>query len=280
MPFTFKLSKRLALIKAALAASAVLALACERADLTNPQPLPSAGPEPGPTATIIFQDGFESGNLSAWAQDQSGNKYTVTANRVKSGTRSLEVLYSANASGYIAKWFMPGYDEIYVKFNVMYEENFDERNGNHFFTICGNHVNTYNSCFGRAGSPPNGYDYFYAGLDPEYIQGDPLLKPFHFYTYYPGMTCCYGNRFFQTSPKTALTPGQWQQVVMHVKMNTPGQSNGRQALWINGVKKIDQPMRWRNTTDLKLNLIRLDNWMSAVPKTERVWMDDVVVWRP
>ena len=40
MPFKFKLSKRLALIKAALAASAVLALACDRSDLTSPQPPP------------------------------------------------------------------------------------------------------------------------------------------------------------------------------------------------------------------------------------------------
>src|SRR2546425_358555 len=37
MPFKFKLSKRLALIKASLAASVVLALACE-SDLTDPQP--------------------------------------------------------------------------------------------------------------------------------------------------------------------------------------------------------------------------------------------------
>src|SRR6267154_2742808 len=36
MPFTFKLSKRLALMKASLATSAVLALACE-SDLTNPR---------------------------------------------------------------------------------------------------------------------------------------------------------------------------------------------------------------------------------------------------
>src|SRR5712691_12693306 len=40
MPFTFKLSKRLALMKASLAASAALALACDRTDLTGPQPLP------------------------------------------------------------------------------------------------------------------------------------------------------------------------------------------------------------------------------------------------
>jgi hypothetical protein len=65
MPFQFKLSKRLALIKASLVVSAVLALACDRADPTNPQSLPSTGPQPGPTSTIIFQDGFESG-LGAW----------------------------------------------------------------------------------------------------------------------------------------------------------------------------------------------------------------------
>src|SRR6266576_1116289 len=41
MPFKFKLSKRLALLKASLVASAVLALACDRSDLTSPQPPPS-----------------------------------------------------------------------------------------------------------------------------------------------------------------------------------------------------------------------------------------------
>src|SRR5256885_4379985 len=40
MPFTFKLSKRLALMKPALAASAALALACDRTDLTSPPLLP------------------------------------------------------------------------------------------------------------------------------------------------------------------------------------------------------------------------------------------------
>src|SRR5438445_532633 len=40
MPFKFKLSKRLALIKASLVASAALALACDRTDPTAPRPLP------------------------------------------------------------------------------------------------------------------------------------------------------------------------------------------------------------------------------------------------
>src|SRR5438445_422074 len=40
MNFKFKLSRRLALIKAALVASTALALACDRTDLTSPQPPP------------------------------------------------------------------------------------------------------------------------------------------------------------------------------------------------------------------------------------------------
>ena len=56
------------------------------------------------------------------------------------------------------------------------------------------------------------------------------------------------------------------------------QSDGSQALWINGVKKIDvQNMRWRTTTDLRLNEIRFDDYMSQGPKTEHLWVDDVTV---
>src|SRR5256885_4859829 len=40
MNFKFKLSRRLALIKAALVASTALALSCDRTDLTSPQPPP------------------------------------------------------------------------------------------------------------------------------------------------------------------------------------------------------------------------------------------------
>src|SRR5213078_565045 len=60
MPFKFKLSKRLALIKASRAASVVLALACER-DLTDPQPprnpltqvITSADLTPLPVASVV-----------------------------------------------------------------------------------------------------------------------------------------------------------------------------------------------------------------------------------
>jgi uncharacterized protein YjdB len=242
------------------------------------------GPEPGPTATIIFQDGFESGDLSLWQQIPNTGRYSVTTNaaRVKSGTRALQTLYTpTNTYGAITRWFMPGYDEIYVKFYVMFEEAFEH--SMHFLTIAGNRIDDPSSASGRAGVVPNGTDFFYAGVDPASPPNLMALSPFSFYTYYPDMTCCYGNRFYQIAP--AMTPlgGEWQELVMHIKLNTPGQYNGSQTLWINGVKKIDvQNMRWRTTTDLTLNQIRFDNWMNTgdVSRIQHVWLDDLTVWRP
>src|SRR6266511_1555097 len=69
MPFKFKLSKRLALMKASLAASAVLTLACT-SDLTDPQPhrnsLPSVAISSDLvplTATAVAASGYEDPNV-------------------------------------------------------------------------------------------------------------------------------------------------------------------------------------------------------------------------
>src|SRR3989454_221816 len=166
-----------------------------------------SGPRPGPTATMIFQDGFESGDLGLWQQIPNNGRYSVATDPavVKSGTHSLQVLFtSTNTYGMITRWFMPGYDEIYVKFNVMFEAGFDESYGLHFLTVAGNRIDNSQSSFGKASTVPDGTDYFYAGVDPEFVNGDVPLKPLHFYTYWPDMSCCYGNRFYQTSPKIPL----------------------------------------------------------------------------
>jgi hypothetical protein len=248
-----------------------------------------SGPQPGPTATIILQDDFERGTLDRWEQVPNTGRYGVSMDRrrVKSGTHSLQVRYTTtNSYGVLTHWFMPGFEELYVKFSVMFEDGFVNP-GMHFFVLAGNRTDNRSSATARAGVKPNGRDFFYAGLDPEYDPRDPTLRPFHFYTYWPDMSCCsdmsccYGNRFYQTSPKRPLIGGDWHEVVVHIKLNTPGESDGSQTLWIDGEKKIDvQNLRWRTTMDLRLNQIRFDNWMAAGPKTESIWVDDVTVWRP
>jgi len=226
--------------------------------------------------------------LNSWTQDPAtAGRYSLSTDptRVHSGNYSLQALYTpTNGYSMITRWFMPGYDEVYVKFSVMFQEGFENRRsdgaGMHFLVVCGDRIDDDRSCFGKPGIVPNGTDFFYAGVDPEEVNL-PTLQPFSFYTYWPDMTCCYGNVFTQQSPKTALVGGQWQDVVFHIKLNTPGQYDGNQELWINGVKKISvQNMRWRTTTDLRLNEIRFDNYMPGGLQTQYVWVDDVTVWRP
>src|SRR5438034_1171029 len=83
MPFKFKLSKRLALLKASLVASAVLALACDRSDLTSPQPLPSLHADavpPLPVASVtasandgnIPQNTLDNNLATRWAASGDG----------------------------------------------------------------------------------------------------------------------------------------------------------------------------------------------------------------
>ena len=244
-------------------------------------------PQPGPSDPIIFQDGFESSDLSSWTQDPNAGRYSLATDpaRVHSGTHSLQALFTpSNGYGLITRWFMPGYDEVFVKFYVMFQEGFKNQRsdgaGMHFLVVCGNNINDSRSCWGKPAIVPNGTDYFYAGLDPEEVSL-PTLQPLSFYTYWPDMSCCYGNVQFQPSPKVALVTGQWQEVVFHIKLNTPGQSDGLQEVWLNGVKKLSQQnMRWRSTTDLRLNEVRFDNYMPGGPQTQYLWVDDITVWRP
>jgi hypothetical protein len=204
---------------------------------------------------------------------------------VHAGTHALQVLFTpSNGYGLITRWFMPGYDEVFVKFYVMFQEGFKNQRsdgaGMHFLVVCGNNINDARSCWGKPAIVPNGTDYFYAGLDPEEVNL-PTLQPLSFYTYWPDMTCCYGNVQFQPSPKVALVTGQWQEVVFHIKLNTPGQSDGLQEVWLNGVKQLSQQnMRWRTTTDLRLNEVRFDDYMPGGPQTQYLWVDDITVWRP
>lgn len=240
---------------------------------------------------IIFEDDFESGDLSLW-DEFDATKYAVTSDpaRVKSGDYSMQgKMFPSDDWGELNKWFLPGYDEVFVRFDVMFEEGFQnlrsDNNGMHFFAQMGNRVDDKWSASGKAGIRPDGTDFFVTVLDPEQYWSDATLRPLLFYSYFPDMSCeevgCYGNLFEQEPPKIEIKQGEWQEIVFRVKANTPGSHDGGQTLWIDGVKKIDvENMRWRDTYDLRLNQISFWMYMPGAPKTEHIWIDNLVVWRP
>lgn len=235
-------------------------------------------------AEVVFEDGFESGTLDAW-DNVSTNRFAVTNDpaRVRTGSYALEgTIPEGPGWGEINKWFMPGYDEIYVRFDVMFEEGFEnlrgDGNGMHFASVSGNHIDNKWSAHGKAGIVPSGHDFFTTTVDPEHPYGDPTLRPLMFYSYFPDMQCCYGNLFKQNEPKTPLVGGEWHEIIIHVDAGTPGHDDGGQRLWIDGDLVIDaQGMRWRDTDDLRVNEFHIVDYMPGSPQTQHIWFDNVLI---
>ena len=235
-------------------------------------------------ADVVFEEGFESGDLSAWDNVAEG-RYSVTSdpNHVLSGSYALEGRIPAGDGwGELNKWFLPGYDEIWVRFDVMFEDGFQnlraDNNGMHFFSVHGNRVDDQWSAHGQAGNVPDGTDFFATTVDPEHDYGDDALRPLGFYTYHPDMDCCYGNLFLQADPKVPLTTGVWHEIVVHVDAGTPGVQDGAQQLWIDGRLVVDaQGIRWRDTEELTLNEIAVVDYMPGSPRTQHIWFDDFLV---
>jgi hypothetical protein len=242
-------------------------------------PLPAAA-----DGNVIFSDGFETGDLSLW-DNVNTERYASTSDpdHVRTGNYALEgTIPAGDGWGEINKWFMPGYDEIYVRFYVMFENGFQnlraDGNGMHFASVSGNHIDNKWSAHGKAGIVPSGYDFFTTTVDPEHLYGDDGLYPLMFYSYFPDMSCCYGNVFKQQEPKTAIVTGQWHELIVHVDAGTPGSHDGSQQLWIDGELEIDvQGMHWRDTTDLRLNEFAIVDYMPGSPRTQHIWFDDVLV---
>jgi len=163
----------------------------------------------------IFEDGFESGDLSNW-DNVATNRYAVTSEpaHVHTGSYALEGTIADDGwGGEINKWFLPGYDEIYVRFDVMFESGLmnlrGDGNGMHFASVAGNRIDDRWSSHGQAGLTPDGTDFFVTTVDPNHSWGDPSLEPFTFYSYFPDMVPPWGNVFRQTAPEVPIVPGHW-----------------------------------------------------------------------
>jgi hypothetical protein len=244
----------------------------------------AAAPPPTKIDTV-FAEGFEGGSLSRWDDEGAASTHRVTTDptHVHAGTHALAIDYPTGAeAGWLTKFFMPGYDSIYVRAFAFFPNGWNDQTK--LIGLGGSRTDNAFSAMGKAGVCPNGTDYFNTMLVTPPGQN---LGPTEFYTYYPGMpaqgSVCWGSdgtsagaRY--TSART-LTTGSWHRIEFWVKINTPGQSNGLQRYWIDGQLAGEWlNIGYRTSTILKLNSLMLTFSRSpggAIAQT--AYWDDILI---
>jgi hypothetical protein len=234
----------------------------------------------------VFVEDFESGTLAAWADGVDANVQRVVTDSTvaQSGSRYLDVKYVAGGDGgWLTRFFMPGYDSLYMSYYIRFPA--DWRGGTKLLGLYGSRTDNQWSGFGKAGVCPTGTDFFIAMVVTE-ATGDP--GDTRFYTYYPamaregdGVTCWgrYGDGTETYVPPLALSSGVWHHLEFWVKLNTPGQSNASQTLWIDGVQRATwSGFSFRSGTELRLNSVQLsfNRGISGGPVEQHLYVDHVV----
>ena len=236
----------------------------------------------------IFFDGFESGNLALWEDgvDPTRHRIVTGPEQVRSGGGALEIVYPAGQDGgWLTRFFLPGFDSIYVRLHVRYEAAWS--GPTKLIALYGSRVDNRWSAFGQAGVCPNGHDFFATMLVTEPGSEFPLATDF--YTYHPGMltqpngTTCWGVSGIGNAarfPPTSIDRGIWHEVEFWVRLNTPGESDGEQRFWIDGVLRGEwSGLNLRDTDELRLNSLQITANATPIQETRRMYVDDVLIAR-
>lgn len=234
----------------------------------------------------IFAEDFESGSVDAWQDGVNASLHRVISNSslAQSGGYLLEVTYPAGGDGgWLTRWFMPGYDSLYVSFWVRFPATW--LGGTKLLAFSGSRTDDQWSAFGRAGECPTGTDFFSAMVVTEGT-GNP--GPTRFYAYYPAMArepdgvTCWGRVSDGTetylSP-LALSAGSWHHVEYWMKLNAPDRADAVQTFWLDGVQRGSwNGLSFRTSTILKLNSVQLNFSNSASTiQTQKLYIDNLVV---
>lgn len=246
-------------------------------------------------ADVIFADDFEAGEIGAgW--DETGNKngkvlqFSPTGENAGLGQRCLrvEAHLGSDTGGGLTKWFEPA-DTLYIRFYTKFDQGCDYVH--HFVTLRGNkglRGGDKWSGFGGAGLKPEGGDRFSTAIEPWGNWGrSPAPGRWNFYSYWHEMEASKDGKYWGNSygvPKAPVIPrDHWICVEFLLKHNTPGQPDGEQAFWIDGVLQGHwKGFNWRKSAQLKASALTLesyvtDNWTKNPVNT--VYFDNVVIAR-
>lgn len=246
-------------------------------------------------ADVIFADNFESGNLGeGW--DETGNKggqvlqFATPDPGIGLGKRCLrvEAHLGKDMGGGLTKWFQSA-DTVFIRFYTRFDAGCDYVH--HFVTLRANkglRGGDRWSGFGGAGLKPEGSERFSTAIEPwgNWGRWAPPGR-WNFYSYWHEMEPSKDGKYWGNSfgvPSAPLIPqDRWICVEFMLKHNTPGQADGEQAFWIDGVLQGHwKGIHWRKTAQLMANALTLESYFTdrwTKNPVNVVFFDNVVIAR-
>lgn len=156
---------------------------------------------------------------------KSGGKQSLRMERTEGSGPSLYRRLKNAVGGF-------GYDRVFARYYVKFSDDCGAIH--HFGTCLGGNFPATRWPTVKAGRPTDGAKSFWSGIEP-YGEG----WTWDFYTYWcemrgsPPRGNTWGNSFIR-DPQLKVAKGRWICVEHMIKMNDTGDTNGEQALWIDG----------------------------------------------
>ena len=184
-----------------------------------------------------------------WLEGLQDGRGEVVENPEDSSDQVLEVLYPAGEIGpsdqgvQMKILFDTSYDELYLRYRVRFEKDFEWVKGGKLPGLIGGEANT-------GGEVPDGTDGWSARMMWRRM-GQAVQ-----YVYHPDQSGTYGDDFdYQIGGSDVhFQDGSWHTVQHRIVMNTPGQSDGRIQAWFDGQLALDrQNMRFRDVSDFAVD---------------------------
>jgi hypothetical protein len=200
-----------------------------------------AGLERDPS--VVFIENFEQDSIDAlckrWdtASDRAGMSFSEEIPAGSSGRKSLIMERTKGPGAQLYRrlknksggW---GYDRIFARYYVKFDPECGELH--HFGPCLGGNIPATPWPSVKAGQPTDGAKSFWSGIEPF---GKSWV--WDFYTYWwemrgsPPRGQTWGNSFIRDR-NLKVEKGRWICVEQMIQMNAVGDSNGEQALWIDG----------------------------------------------
>jgi hypothetical protein len=258
---------------------------------------------------VVFADGFEDLEdvvMETGAYEQKGKRWdsawgvvriTQEPENVHSGRQAIEITHKSRQprSHGAEKGFEPGVDVLFLRYYMKFAKEFP---GLHHTGMAISGFPAGVPVGESTGVRPNGRNHFTAVLDAvQYGSDSPPGPPGYLEVgcYHMDQGRKWGDLLFPTGevhppenkwllgehfvPRPNVIPerGRWCCYELMVKVNTPGERDGRVAFWVDGKLAGDFPnLRLRSVPILKANRINIVTYSSSLRPHTTLWYDDVV----